>query len=90
MKNSNEGNKKIVPLSDEELQQATGGKTGAELMDELCNKLSRSGCSEVTVCGWFDFNNLLKSENVYAIKSLLRYKTGCYGRIAFPVPDLLE
>lgn len=74
MKNSNEGNKKIVPLSDEELQQATGGKTDAELYDEVCKKLdTRSKCLNFkSICGWFQLYNK------------------CYGRMGFPRPDLLE
>lgn len=74
MKNSNEGNKKIVPLSDEELQQATGGKTKAEFYDEICEKIdTRYKCLQFkSICGWFQ----LKKE--------------CHGRMGFPVPDLLE
>lgn len=75
MKNLNEGNGKIIPLSDEELQQATGGaQLAPEDQEEFCGGItSRSTCMRFRIyCGWYSREDK------------------CYAKAFFPDPDLLE
>ena len=57
MKNSNENNGKIVPLTDEELKNATGGCV-VEDPSEICLDLTESQCTDrmepiiQTFCRW--------------------------------------
>ena len=75
MKQTEEKNEKFVPLSDEELQQATGGaQLPPEYQEEFCGEItSRSTCMRFRIyCGWY------------------RREDKCYAKAFFPDPDLLE